>query len=78
MKTKTSVTLSAETLALIDRHLQGRGNRSALIEVAVMTYLELKKRAERDRKDLQIINRLSDRLNREAIDVLRYQAELSD
>ena len=31
---------------------------------------------ERDRKDLEMINRNSDRLNQEAADVLKYQVEL--
>ena len=76
MKVKTSVTLSQELLALIDQQLQGENNRSAFIELAVKTYLDLITRNKRDQSDLQIINRLSEKLNREAIDVLRYQAEL--
>lgn len=75
MKTKTSVTLSPEILALIDRHAEGGGSRSAFIELAVRTYLELKERRERDRSDLETINRSAARLNREALDVLQYQAE---
>ena len=76
MKVKTSVTLSQEILALIDQHVEGENNRSAFIELAVKTYLELIIRKKRDQNDLQIINRLSEKLNREAIDVLQYQAEL--
>ncbi|MEE9402327.1 MAG: ribbon-helix-helix protein, CopG family [Dehalococcoidia bacterium] len=75
MKVKTSVTLSQEILALIDQHVEGENNRSAFIELAVKTYLELIIRKKRDQNDLQIINRLSEKLNREAIDVLQYQAE---
>ena len=76
MKVKTSVTLSQELLALIDQYVEGENNRSAFIELAVKTYLELIKRNKRDQNDLQIINRLSEKLNREALDVLQYQAEL--
>ncbi len=76
MKVKTSVTLSQEILTLIDQHVEGESNRSAFIELAVKTYLELSRRNKRDQNDLQIINRLSEKLNREAIDVLHYQAEL--
>jgi metal-responsive CopG/Arc/MetJ family transcriptional regulator len=76
MKVKTSVTLSKEILALIDQYVEGENNRSAFIELAVKTYLELIKRSKRDQKDLKIINRLSDKLNQEAIDVLQFQAEL--
>lgn len=76
MKVKTSVTLSQEILTLIDQHAEGEKNRSAFIELAVKTYLEIIRRSKRDQNDLQIINRLSEKLNREAIDVLHYQAEL--
>ena len=76
MKVKTSVTLSQEILALIDQYVGGENNRSAFIELAVKTYLELSKRKKRDQNDLEIINRLSEKLNREAIDVLQYQTEL--
>jgi metal-responsive CopG/Arc/MetJ family transcriptional regulator len=76
MKVKTSVTLSQEILALIDQNVEGENSRSSFIELAIRTYLELIKRNKRDQKDLEIINRLSDKLNREAIDVLQYQAEL--
>jgi metal-responsive CopG/Arc/MetJ family transcriptional regulator len=76
MKVKTSVTLSQELLALIDQYVEGEKNRSSFIELAVKTYMELIKRNKRDQKDLEIINRLSDKLNREAMDVLRYQVEL--
>ena len=76
MKVKTSITLSKEILALIDEHVEGENNRSSFIELAVKTYLELLKRNKRDQQDLEIINRLSDKLNKEAMDVLRYQVEL--
>jgi metal-responsive CopG/Arc/MetJ family transcriptional regulator len=76
MKVKTSITLSQEILTLIDQYVEGENNRSSFIELAVRTYLELIKRNKRDQKDLEIINRLSDKLNREAMDVLRYQVEL--
>ena len=76
MKVKTSVTLSREVLALIDQNVERESNRSSFIELAVRTYLELIKRNKRDQKDLEIINRISDKLKSEAIDVLRYQAEL--
>ena len=37
MKVKTSITLSKEVLSQIDRYAEGAGNRSAFIELAVMT-----------------------------------------
>ena len=76
MKIKTSVTLSKDLVTLIDKHAEGENNRSAFIEMAVRTYLQILKRRKRDQEDLHTINRLSERLNREAKDVLGYQVEL--
>jgi metal-responsive CopG/Arc/MetJ family transcriptional regulator len=76
MKTKTSITISDELLRLIDENVEGDNRRSAFIEEAVKAYLEVLKRHKRDRKDLGIINRLSEKLNSEAIDVLEFQKEI--
>jgi metal-responsive CopG/Arc/MetJ family transcriptional regulator len=76
MKTKTSITISDELLRLIDENVEGDNRRSAFIEEAVKAYLEVLRRHKRDRKDLEIINRLSDKLNSEATDVLDFQKEV--
>ena len=76
MKLKTSVTLSKEVVALIDKHAEGGTNRSAFIELAVRTYLQILQQRERDQRDLRTINRLSEKLNKEAEDVLDYQRGL--
>lgn len=70
MKVKTSITLPEDLLAKLDRVDR---NRSALLERAALAYLALLEREERDRKDIEIINRNAERLNREAIDILEYQ-----
>lgn len=48
-------------------------NRSALLERAALAYLDKLSRQERDRRDLELINRNADRLNREVEDTLEYQ-----
>ena len=48
-------------------------NRSALLERAARDYLARLKSDERDRRDIEIINRNAERLNREAMDTLEYQ-----
>jgi len=48
-------------------------NRSGLLERAALAYLAQLEREERDQRDLEIINRHVDRLNRQAIDTLEYQ-----
>jgi len=75
MKVKTSVTLAAETLQAIDRVAGAESNRSRVIERAVLEFLQRRERAERDARDLTLLNRAADRLNREMADVLRDQVE---
>ena len=74
MKDKTSITLSREVLAGIDRLAGSRQSRSAFIEAVLRRFLKSRARAEIEALDLQRINRASDRLNAEAADVLDYQA----
>jgi metal-responsive CopG/Arc/MetJ family transcriptional regulator len=76
MKVKTSITLSEDVLAALDRMRGGFKNRSAFIEAAVRAYLRQLAKQSRDTRDLDILNRNSDRLNQEAEDVLEYQVEL--
>jgi metal-responsive CopG/Arc/MetJ family transcriptional regulator len=73
MKAKTSITLSRELLAGIDR-LAGDGSRSAFIERVLRRYLREQVRAQAHARDLERINRAAERLNSEAADVLDYQA----
>ena len=75
MKVKTSITLSEEILQAIDEMLEGK-NRSAFIEAALRAYIRLLRKRERDVRDLEILNKKSDRLNQEAEDVLSYQVDL--
>lgn len=76
MKVKTSVTLSEDLLRAIDERVGQHRNRSDFIETAVWAFIAQALRAERDRNDLEIINRSAERLNEEAEDVLGYQIAL--
>lgn len=76
MKVKTSITLSEELIHSIDELLGEGKNRSELIEKAVTDYIERQIQAERNLKDLDIINKKADKLNKEAEDVLSYQVDL--
>jgi metal-responsive CopG/Arc/MetJ family transcriptional regulator len=73
MKVKTSITISEDLLEAIDRHAETARNRSVFIETAVRAYLAKLAREERDTRDLSIISRHAERLNREAADVLEFQ-----
>lgn len=75
MKVKTSITLSEDILLAIDQILGKSKSRSAFIEYALRDYLRKRSKTLRNEKDLEILNRNSKRLNREAEDVLTYQVE---
>lgn len=77
MKVKTSITLSEEILEAVDaRARQYKKNRSDLIEAAVRAFIRQTERDELNARDLEIINRRADFLNREAAEVLTYQVPL--
>jgi metal-responsive CopG/Arc/MetJ family transcriptional regulator len=78
MKEKTSVTLSPEVLKGIDRLAGSKQSRSAFIESVLQQYLRQRARAQRDARDMEIINRNAQQLNRDALDGLEYQAPLGD
>jgi len=74
MKIKTSITLSEDVLQGIDALSGSRTNRSEFIEHAVRDYLDRQAQRKRDMDDFAILNRKASRLNKEADDVLTYQA----
>ena len=69
---KTSITLSEEIIAAIDRLTRKGGSRSETIERLLKQSFTADARRARDRKDLQIINDNAETLNEEAEDVLTY------
>ena len=70
VRVKTSVTLPEDLLV----RLAGvNKNRSAVPEQAALAYLARMDRQARDRRDIEIINRSAQRLNRETMDTLEYQ-----
>ena len=73
MKIKTSITLSEDLLEAIDKRSIEFKNRSEFIESALRAYIAKMIRDEQNAKDLSIINRQFERLNKEAADVLNYQ-----
>jgi hypothetical protein len=70
VRIKTSITLPIGSLNRLDRVDK---NRSALHERAALSYLAQMERQARDRRDIEIIDRNAERLNREAMDTLEYQ-----
>ena len=74
MKDKTSVTLSRDVLAGIDRLAGSKHSRSAVIDNVLRQYLKDRAKAAIQRRDLDLINASLDELNAEAEDALEYQA----
>ena len=74
MKEKTSVTLSKDVLAQIDRIAGSRLSRSSFIERVLRRYIRERARKALHSRDLARINAAADRLNREAEDLLGYQS----
>lgn len=78
MKEKTSITLSREVLAGIDRIAGPRRSRSAVIETVLAQYLRERTRAQVEARDVEALNRAADELASEIEDVLRDQTEPGD
>ena len=76
MKTKTSVTLEGGLLQGIDEHAREYRSRSEFIEAAVEHFIQHLERQAAEQRDLEILNRRADALNKEAEDVLAYQVAL--
>ena len=76
MKQKTSITLSEDVLAELDREAGNGASRSAFIENVLRKHFQEKIRQAIHARDIELINANADYLNREAMDVLRYQAPI--
>lgn len=73
MKIKTSVTISQELLKVMDEFLDSDKNRSLFLEKAAWSYIAKQRRAQRNARDIDIINQRADYLNTEVLDALSYQ-----
>lgn len=74
MKVKTSVTLTPNLLAAIDRNCAGRAKRSAFLEDAAWNEIQRRERAAISAHDIAIYRANEEDLNQEALDVLEFQA----
>ena len=77
MKEKTSITLSSDLLAEVDKRAGSARSRSAFIEKALRDHLREETRRAVYERDLKILNDNADYFNREMEDVLRYQAPIT-
>jgi metal-responsive CopG/Arc/MetJ family transcriptional regulator len=73
MKEKTSITLSSDLLAKVDRLAGAKLSRSAIIEQVLRRFFRERARRKINARDLEHLNAAADRLNAEVEDVLQYQ-----
>jgi metal-responsive CopG/Arc/MetJ family transcriptional regulator len=74
MKVKTSLTLSEDLLATIDKLAGTKVSRSALIEQILRESLARRAQARKDARQVAAINRHATQLNIEMFDALSFQA----
>jgi predicted transcriptional regulator len=74
MKKTTSLMLSSDLLAKVDRLAGSKYSRSAVIERILRLHFRRRPRRKIHARDLRRINAAAARLNAEAQDVLTYQA----
>ena len=72
MKVKTSITLETELLNRVDKTLLESESRSAFFMEAARQLADVRERAKRDARDLQLLNANADALNEEALDNLAF------
>jgi metal-responsive CopG/Arc/MetJ family transcriptional regulator len=77
MKEKTSITLSSDLLAEVDKKAGATKSRSAFIEKVLRDHSRDEARRTVYERELQILNENADYFNREMEDVLRYQAPIT-
>jgi metal-responsive CopG/Arc/MetJ family transcriptional regulator len=76
MKEKTSITLSSDVLADVDRNAGSKASRSAFIEEVLREYFRAKVREAINARDLELINAHVDYLTRESKELDDYQAPI--
>jgi metal-responsive CopG/Arc/MetJ family transcriptional regulator len=73
MKSKTSLTLSPEVLAAIDRLAGRRYSRSEVIDRVLRDFLQRREQERVDAEEIEKINGNANYWNKEMRDVLSYQ-----
>lgn len=76
MKQKTSITLSSDIIAEVDRDAGSKASRSAFIESVLREYFRTKVRNAINERDLKLINEHVDYLSRESRELNDYEAPI--
>ena len=75
MKIRTTITLPEELLAKVDKLAGAKRRRSKVVESALIAYVAQERSGSLNKRDLRILNEHAEKLNKEAAEVLEYQAE---
>lgn len=75
MKQKTSLTLSEDLLATLDKMAGPDVSRSAFVETILRDFVEGRAQARREARETAAINRHAAKLNAEMKDVLTFQVD---
>jgi metal-responsive CopG/Arc/MetJ family transcriptional regulator len=78
MKTKTSLTLSEDLVASIDKLAGPKVSRSAYIEQILREFVDRRAQARKHAREIAAINRHATQLNAEMSDALSFQVNLAD
>ena len=78
MKTKTSLTLSGDLIARIDKLAGSKISRSSYIEQILRDFVDGRAQARKDAREIAAINRHAVQLNAEMGDALSFQANPAD
>ena len=75
MKVRTSVTLPRELLVEVDALAGKKHKRSAIVETALRDYVAKKNGNELNKRDIEIINKNAEMINKQVEETLEFQAE---
>ncbi len=75
MRVRTSVTLPKELLIKVDALAGKKHKRSAIVESALRDYVTKENRNELNKRDIEIINKNADLINKQVEETLTFQAE---
>ena len=78
MKSKTSLTLSEDLVASIDKLAGTKMSRSAYIEQILREFVDRRAQARKGVREVAAINRHAAQLNSEMSDALTYQVNSAD
>lgn len=78
MKAKTSLTLSEDLIASLDRIAGPKQSRSAFIERILRDFVEQRAQERRNARESAAINRHAAKLNAEMSDAMSFQAPSTD